>query len=78
MKINYGCVFISIKLMFVQMVMEFMDGGSLTQVLDQYKYLKLTEEQIALIMGEVIHIWLVLNLIGTCWSGLFTSNASYS
>lgn len=33
--------------------MEFMDGGSLTQVLDQYKYLKLTEEQIALIMGEV-------------------------
>jgi serine/threonine protein kinase len=35
------------------MVMEYMDGGSLTQVLDQYKFLKLTEPQIALIMGEV-------------------------
>eukprot|EP01126_Amoeba_proteus_P033920 TRINITY_DN3352_c0_g1_i18.p1 TRINITY_DN3352_c0_g1~~TRINITY_DN3352_c0_g1_i18.p1 ORF type:complete len:497 (-),score=94.24 TRINITY_DN3352_c0_g1_i18:417-1907(-) len=36
------------------MVMEFMDGGSLTQVLDQYKYMKLTEEQIACVMGEAL------------------------
>jgi len=36
------------------MVMEFMDGGSLTQVLDQYKFLKLTEEQIAFILGEAL------------------------
>jgi len=36
------------------MVMEFMDGGSLTQVLDQYHYLKLTEEQIAYLMGEAL------------------------
>jgi hypothetical protein len=33
--------------------MEFMDGGSLTEILDQYKHMQLTEPQIALILREV-------------------------
>lgn len=60
--------------------MEFMDGGSLTQVLDQYKYLKLSEEQCALIMGEA---WtqfqgLCSSQLGLSRIGLLASNASYS
>jgi len=33
-------------------VMEYMEGGSLTEILDQYQYVRLTEEQIALILLE--------------------------
>lgn len=34
------------------LVMEYMEGGSLTEVLDQYQHVRLTEGQIALIMQE--------------------------
>ena len=33
--------------------MEYMDGGSLTEILDQHAMMQLTEPQIALIMLEV-------------------------
>lgn len=32
--------------------MEFMEGGSLTEILDQHAFMQLTEPQIALIMLE--------------------------
>lgn len=35
-------------------IMEFMGGGSLTEILEQYKYIKLTEPQIALICFETL------------------------
>lgn len=35
-------------------VMEYMEGGSLTEVLDQHAHLQLTEPQIALILLEVL------------------------
>jgi len=38
----------------IWIVMEFMDGGSLTEILDQYKHLKLSEPQIALILREAV------------------------
>ena len=34
--------------------MEYMSGGSLTEILEQYKYFKLTEEQIALVLLECL------------------------
>ena len=36
--------------------MEFMGGGCLTEVLDQYRELQLTEEQMASICNEVHHL----------------------
>lgn len=33
--------------------MEYMEGGSLTEILDQYQHVRLTEDQIALILLEV-------------------------
>jgi len=38
----------------IWIVMEFMDGGSLTEILDQYKHMQLTEPQIALILRETV------------------------
>jgi len=34
--------------------MEYMSGGSLTEILEQYKQFKLTEEQIALVLLECL------------------------
>jgi len=38
----------------IWIVMEFMDGGSLTEILDQYKHMQLTEPQIALLLRETV------------------------
>lgn len=49
-----ACFFVGSDLtFFFQVVMEYMEGGSLTEILDQYQHVRLTEDQIALILLEV-------------------------
>jgi serine/threonine protein kinase len=56
----------SIVITLVQVVMEFMGGGCLTEVLDQYRELQLTEEHMANICVEVRSIFILFFNLTIC------------